>query len=303
MIGLSVIICTHNPRLSYLSRVLQALDIQTLSKDLWELLLIDNASDRILASEIDVSWHPYARHIREDQLGLTPARLRGIQEAKAQTLVFVDDDNVLDIDYLENVSQISKDCPFLGAWGGQTMPEFESPPPEWTKPFWVSLAIREFNDDRWSNLVNQHETTPCGAGLCIRKAVAEKYADLIKQDSKRYEMDRKGQELTSYGDSDMAFTACDFGLGIGLFARLRLTHLMPAERLAEAYLLRLAEASTYSGTIVRSYRAKSPQSRKAMLGNLADLIRFWRMNPRERRFHQAHQRGLKAALKEITPSV
>jgi hypothetical protein len=39
---LSVIICCHNPRIDYLLRVLKALSEQTLLKERWELLLIDN---------------------------------------------------------------------------------------------------------------------------------------------------------------------------------------------------------------------------------------------------------------------
>jgi glycosyltransferase involved in cell wall biosynthesis len=298
-IVISVIICTHNPNRGYIEKVLNALQSQTLPLTFWELLLIDNASVRILSSEIDLSWHPQGRHIREDQLGLTPARLRGIQEAQSETLVFVDDDNVLEIDYLANVLQISKDYSFLGAWGGQTIPGFVETPPEWTKPFWGALAIREFNEDRWSNLVNQYETTPSGAGMCIRKLVAEKYADMVKHDSLRKSMGRKGQKLTSYEDSDMAFTSCDMGFGTGRFARLKLTHLMPPERLQEDYLLRLIESSTYSGVIVESYRGKLRQGYKSGLGKFADWIRFWRMSPRERRFYQARKRGLKAALNEL----
>src|SRR6266481_7107559 len=97
----SVIICAHNPRPDYLGRALEALKGQTLSKDQWELLLVDNASKENLAERFDLSWHPHARHIREDELGLTPARLRGITESIGKLLVFVDDDNVLSLDYLE----------------------------------------------------------------------------------------------------------------------------------------------------------------------------------------------------------
>ncbi|MCY7333507.1 MAG: glycosyltransferase family 2 protein [Pseudanabaena sp. CAN_BIN31] len=300
---ISVILCTHNPNRVYIARVLEALQSQTLPSELWELLIVDNASDRILASEIDLSWHPYARHIREDKLGLTPARLRGIQEAKAEILIFVDDDNILELNYLKTAWQIGKEFPFLGAWGGQTIPQFEEIPPEWTKPYWIALAIKEFDQDTWSNLVNQYETTPCGAGMCIRKLVGAHYAELVKQDSIRQSMGRKGQKLTSYEDSDIAFTACDMGLGTGRFAKLKLTHLMPPERLQEEYLLRLIESSTYSGIIVESYRGKLPQGNKSGLGKFADWIRFWRMSPRERRFYQASQRGLQAALQEISSSV
>jgi glycosyltransferase involved in cell wall biosynthesis len=299
---LSVVICTHNPRQDYLEKVLAALQQQTLGFEHWELIMIDNASNTVLAEDIDMTWHPNAYHFREEKLGLTPARLRGIREAQSNLLVFVDDDNVVDACYLEYVLHIDKDFPILGAWGGQTIPEFEVPPPKWTQPYWPALAIREFQGDRWSNLVNQYETTPCGAGMCIRKFVAEHYAELVEKDARRSGMGRKGKKLTSYEDSDMAFTACDLGLGMGRFERLKLKHLMPAERLQEDYLLRLIEASTYSSVIVESYRDKFPPPSKSRLGQLADWIRFWRMSPRDRKFYKAHQQGLRTGLQVITSS-
>ena len=41
-------------------------------------------------------------------------------------------------------------------------------------------GIRKFNEDKWSNLLHQHETTPCGAGMCVRKIVANKYVEVIE---------------------------------------------------------------------------------------------------------------------------
>jgi glycosyltransferase involved in cell wall biosynthesis len=78
--NLSVIICTHNPRHDYLRPVLDGLGRQTLPLNQWELLLVDNASKENLAERFDLSWHPHAHQIREHELGLTPARLRGIGE-------------------------------------------------------------------------------------------------------------------------------------------------------------------------------------------------------------------------------
>jgi glycosyltransferase involved in cell wall biosynthesis len=300
---LSVVICTHNPRRDYLDKVIHALKSQTLPIEQWELLLIDNASDELLSSEIDLSWHPQARHIREEQLGLTPARLRGIQEAVAETLVFVDDDNVLDSDYLEVTLRISTDWPAIGAWGGQIRPEFEETPPDWTKPYWLMLAIREFDRDKWSNLLSpnllsQGETVPCGAGLCVRKLVAMKYAVLVKYNSKRSGLGRKGKLLLSCEDSDLALTACDIGLGTGQFTSLKLTHLIPANRLQEDYLLRLVEGMSYSWVILDSFRGKLPP--KPSWGTkLLHHYHRWRLNPRQRRFYDASQRGLALALKEI----
>ena len=92
----SVILCTHNPRADYLNRVLVGLRRQTLSVRHWELLLIDNASKESIADRFDIGWHSNGRHVREDELGLSPARLRGISEGVAELLLFVDDDIILD---------------------------------------------------------------------------------------------------------------------------------------------------------------------------------------------------------------
>lgn len=296
----SVIICTNNPSYDYLNRVIDALRKQTLQIENWEFIVVDNASNNDVISNFNFKWHPNYRYIFEEQLGLTLARLRGIKESKSNLLVFVDDDNVLDPDYLDNAFNISLEYPFLGAWGGQTIPEFEETPPEWTKPYWIALAIKEFDEDKWSNLVNQYETTPCGAGMCIRKEVAEKYVKLVLNDPIRIAMGRKGNNLTSYEDSDMAFTACDMGYGLGRFTSLKLKHLIPEERLDEDYLLKLLESSSYSGTIVESYRGEIPSLDKTWQRKLADLYRYCRMTTRERRFYNARYKGLKSAIHELS---
>jgi glycosyltransferase involved in cell wall biosynthesis len=73
---ISVVICTHNPRLDYLDRVLAALKSQTLPLPEWELLLIDHAPRDPLANLRNLSWQPNARCVVEEKLGLTSARLR-----------------------------------------------------------------------------------------------------------------------------------------------------------------------------------------------------------------------------------
>src|SRR4051812_93219 len=97
---ISVVLCTHNPRPDFLARTLGSLRAQNLALSQWELVIVDNHSANPLSSLVDLSWHPNGRIIREDELGLTPARLRGIAETHGEILVFVDDDNVLQSDYL-----------------------------------------------------------------------------------------------------------------------------------------------------------------------------------------------------------
>jgi len=301
----SVITCSYNPRPHYIEWVLAALHTQTLAFEHWEFLLIDNASDRPLAEEIDISWHPNARHIHESRLGLTFARLRGIEEAIGDILVFVDDDNVLDADYLEVVLRISKDFPFLGAWGGQIIGNYEVPPPDWAKPYLAFLAIREFSQDKWSNLLHQHETTPCGAGLCVRRSVGQHYVAQLVNNPERQNLDRKGKLLTSCGDSDLAFTACDVGLGTGQFVSLKLSHLIPAERLQERYLLKLIEGLSYSGTLLNYFRGIKPTTPTptSLFQTIREICRVLCMESRERRFYFAKQRGEHQAAQEIFSSL
>ena len=79
--------------------------------------MIDNASSDRLGDVWDLTWHPSGRHLGEDELGLTPARLRGIKEARGDILVFVDDDNVLASDFLERIGPIPQRYPYLGVFG------------------------------------------------------------------------------------------------------------------------------------------------------------------------------------------
>lgn len=298
---LSVVVCTHNPRTHFLARTLEALRTQTLPQVDWELLLVDNASSEQLAHSVDLTWHSAGRHIREEALGLTPARLRGIAEANAELIVFVDDDNVLNPDYLEQALALGREYPFLGAWGGQVLPEFEAPPPEWTRPFWPYLACREVQADLWSNLPWTSPTTPWGAGLCVRRSVARRYAEHCSADETRRAFDRKGaQQLTSCGDVDLALTACEEGLGNGVFRRLELTHLIPPERLDEGYLLRLAESSNYSSALLLALRGvqtpTAPPPRWRRMGrHLLDLVS---LSQRDRRFKRAIERGCERAARE-----
>jgi glycosyltransferase involved in cell wall biosynthesis len=257
--ALSVVICTHNPRLDYFRRTLAGLRAQTLTTNVWELLIIDNASVSEKAPRPDLSWHPRASLLKEPKLGLTQARLRGIQEAAGDLLVFVDDDNVLDPDYLQIAQRVAEQKPFLGSWSGQCRPEFEQRPPEWTRRYWGNLVIRQFDQDVWSNLPRLAQTMPCGAGLCVRRDVALHYLHLYESGRRSILLDRVGELLISGGDNDLAACACDSGLGVGLIAALNLTHLIPPERLTERYLIRLTDGIYYSAVVISYLRSSKAE--------------------------------------------
>jgi glycosyltransferase involved in cell wall biosynthesis len=211
MLDASVVICTHNPRSDYFARVLDGLRNQTLPLRKWELLIIDNASQVPLASSCYISWHPTARHILEHELGVAYARRRGIQEASADLIIFVDDDNVLDETYLAEAIKIGQEWPSLGAWGsGCIRGDFEVEPPENLRSW---LPVREVTVPRWSNLAGFHlfgespeEAIPWGAGLCVRKAVAIAYRQFFDQSSLQI-TSRQGGSLPGceVEDTEIAF--------------------------------------------------------------------------------------------------
>jgi glycosyltransferase involved in cell wall biosynthesis len=250
----SVIICTHNPRPDYLRRVLDALKAQTLPKEQWELLLIDNASKEPLGKNWDLSWHPHARHIREDELGLTPARLRGIKESTGELLIFVDDDNLLAAGYLEQAIRIAGEFPQIGAFGGSIKGEFEIAPPDWIEPYLEGLAVCELDRDYWSNSGGWSKSSPYGAGLCVRHNIAEDYAQKVSSSGLRRLLDRSGTGMGAGGDGDLAWCAIDLGMGIGRFAALKVLHLIPERRLTKDYIIRLNAGFASAGVILSILR-------------------------------------------------
>jgi len=299
---ISVILCSHNSRPDYLAETIGGLRSQQLPISEWELIVMDNASDAPIAENLDLSWHPAARCVREEKLGLTLARVRGINESHGELLVFVDDDNVLDPDYLEIVHRIAGDYPFLGAWGGQSSARFDVEPPEWTRRLWGSLVIRELSRDSWSNMYHLHDTLPAGAGLCVRRSAAGRYVKLHENGERDVLLDRAGRELLSGGDTDLVCCSMDLGLGSGTFADLKLAHLIPASRLSESYLLALVEGIAYSAVILRSFRpwAYPHLPDRGIVGKLADLARVLRMGRRERMIQGAARRGSQRAERDLS---
>jgi glycosyltransferase involved in cell wall biosynthesis len=265
-----------------------------LPRDQWDLLFVDNRSDEPLLGRSDLSRHPSTRVVREDTLGLTSARLRGIREARGSLLVFVDDDNVLDPDFLEVAVSVAATKPFLGAWSGQCRPDFERTPPEWTRRYWGNLSIREFDRDAWSNLPLLPQTMPLGAGLCLRREVAQHYLQLHESGQRPLHLDRVGKALVSGGDNDLAACACDLGLGVGLISALKLTHLIPPDRLTHEYLVRLTEGIYFSTVVLAHFRAAREVGSYRV--RLRDRVRAALVGGPHRAIQLAHLRGRERGL-------
>jgi glycosyltransferase involved in cell wall biosynthesis len=272
MLGfLSVVLCTHNPRADYLSRVIKALKEQTIALTEWEFLMVDNASQDRLADSWDLSWHPSGRHVRENDLGLTAARLRGIKEAAGDLLIFVDDDNLLAPDFLEQARSISARYPYLGVFGaGSLEPEFEVPPPAELRTHLHLLAVGSVSSVLWSNNAQDPGCIPWGAGLCVTRRIAESYCRLIQRLAVKEVIDRRGDQLFCGGDDLFSWASVGEGAGFGLFPELRVTHLILAGRLNQQYFIRLIQAHSFSHGVLR-YRMTGAEQRRI------GLLRYLRL--------------------------
>jgi glycosyltransferase involved in cell wall biosynthesis len=347
---ISVVLPTHNPRADYLARVIEALRAQTLSKDLWELVVVDNGSKQPLAAvaggkgvmcesgktdgssqavaerprdeetkepqvsasllshlptflpftELDLSWHSNARIVREEALGLTNARLRGFAETTGEVIVLVDDDNVLAPDYLEQAVRIAREHPFLGTWSGALELELESGSPEPAPELRHLLCERKPAKDVWSNDRSNFAATPWGAGECIRREVAIAYAEKVAKEPRRRQLDLQGEQLVYGGDTDIAYTGLDMGMGMGVFTSLKITHLTPKARCTEEYLLKNYEAHAYSEVLHHWVEYGSiPKQRTDVRGRLGLLARRLLGSSLERKMFAARSRGLRKAERSI----
>jgi glycosyltransferase involved in cell wall biosynthesis len=110
------------------------------------------------AVEIDLSWHPRARIVVETQQGLSHARRRAFGEAKGDLIVNLDDDAVLDKDYLSQVVALAERLPLIGAFGCQIRPEFEQKP-DWPVEEYYG-AQRAVPQAVWSNDPTHYASNP-----------------------------------------------------------------------------------------------------------------------------------------------
>lgn len=296
---ISVIICTYSPRRDFLDRTLAALRAQLLPAAEWELVVVDNNSPEPLAGWLSLAWHPHGRIVREEKQGLTPSRLRGIAESGGDIVVFVDDDTVLDPDYLQQVARIAKDHPRIGVWGGQTRGEFESPLPPDMEPFLGYLTISPLTGDCWSNSFDCPESLPFGAGICLRRDVADAYAKLVTSDPRRMGLDRQGKTLSGCGDHDMAYTGIGLGYGMGRFAGLRMIHLIPTQRLTWEYLEKAAIGGDSSTVVLHYLLGRSIRRYTPRRERIKFWLDYWATSPGHRRLMLAKEKGRRLGLEMV----
>lgn len=233
-----------------MGRTLRSLEAQSLDRQAWELVIVDNHSTNNTLQALSLEGFFNARVVDEPRVGLTMARLRGIDVTAGDLILFVDDDNELHSDYLSNLLEIAAKYSMLGVIGaGRIVPEFEEAPDPRLLPYTPMLALREASESYWSN-DPKDGTVPWGAGMAVRREVADRYHAMILAFPEKQRLDRAGNTLNSCGDDEFSWVACEMGFGKGIFTELSLVHLIGRSRVQKEYLLRLAEGHAFSRSLL-----------------------------------------------------
>jgi glycosyltransferase involved in cell wall biosynthesis len=294
---ISLLTCTFNPRKDYFQRVVDAISSQDHEINEWEYIVVDNASTDFPI--IDFSKIFNFKKIHEPKIGKIHALQTGILACTGEMLIIVDDDNVLTADYTKKAWEVYQQMPFLGVWGGQIFPEYEVAPPKELLPWVHLLTLQEFDRVSWSNM--HTGLGVAGAGMCLRKCVAEKFLQNIASDPVFFSLGRTGPTIPGVDDWEMALSACDIGLGLGKIPSLKLTHLIPHRRIDKGYLLSLQENAAYAYQSYVSHRKELQSLKHHKVGRLNRIVQFFdrlRMGVLDREFHDAFIRGVNRAMHE-----
>jgi glycosyltransferase involved in cell wall biosynthesis len=240
---LSVVLVTRNPQPYVLQWALDSLANQTLPASQFEIVVVDNGSTKPLETEaLRRGRNLNIRVIQEPVSGVTFARCTGILQARADLLVFLDDDNYVDPNYLEEALRIAREGAGIGAFGGIARFLSEGYVPPWKQTFLPFLGIRDYgpnvitsNENRWG------EWEPIGAGMVFRKDVGLRFVEIIRTDPQARTLGRRGKSFICGEDALLARIAYLLGYSCSYQPSLRLTHFIRSSRLTAANLARTIE--------------------------------------------------------------
>jgi glycosyltransferase involved in cell wall biosynthesis len=241
---IDVCICTHNPRPDIFEATLRSLAWQTADKRKFRVLIVDNASaPRINESVLSPLKEAGidARLVVEEKPGLARARLKAIAETKSDWVLFLDDDNELLQDFLENGCRVIDGTSEIGCFGGKLLlPDYIKPPPL-LRRYLPYLAIKDHGDEVITDRTDYWGPwEPPGAGSFVHRKVLEIYKNKSEHDELFFRLGRTGSKsVASCEDSLMMRGAVQLGLYCSYQPSLRIIHHISPDRVKIRYLLKL----------------------------------------------------------------
>ena len=164
---LSITICTYN-RIEYLKKCLKSILDQTQGSEIIEINIIDNNSTdttKDYVTELQKKF-PEVNYFVEKRQGISFARNLSFEVCKGMFLAFVDDDAVINKNWLEALLNELKNQNENIIYGGPIYPKFENEPEKWIDK---NYFVREFKvSDGFLGTIKSKEGFS-GGNMCIAK--------------------------------------------------------------------------------------------------------------------------------------
>jgi glycosyltransferase involved in cell wall biosynthesis len=232
-IAYTVALCTHN-HADRLERTLADLATLRSPQAGWEFLVIDNGcrdtTPELLARHAwPAGWQ--VRVVREEKLGLSNARNRAIAEARGDYVIFMDDDETADPDWLCAYERLI-DAHQPDAFGGRQVVLFEDARPPWLSDDLLGFLGELNRSDDIVPLTDPY-TPFYGGNFGFRKTVCERVGDFNAM------LGRKGTDNTGGEEVDFYRRLLDAGFKVWWTPEAIIHHRIQAAKLERGYFLDL----------------------------------------------------------------
>lgn len=230
--SLDIVICTYN-NAPLLRRTLDALSKQKVVSPWinWKVFVVNNnctdeTSD--VVEEFLRSEKFPLRMIHEARQGLTAARVCGVRNTGGDWIAFVDDDCLLNQNWIEEAARFAVDHPECGAFGGRIILEWEKTPPAFVLSRRYAYAGKQLGET-----THKRSWLP-GAGMVVRRKALEACGWVEKQLLE----DRIGERLVSGGDVEIGLRIAR-SYEIWYTPQCEIRHFIPTRRMSREYLRRM----------------------------------------------------------------
>lgn len=262
----SVIVCTYN-RGEYLKYTLESLIKQDYSKDLYEIIVVDNNSSdntKEIANEF-VGKYKELTYELELRQGLSFARNHGIEVAKGDIVVFIDDDAIAYPDWLSNLLQPYSDEKVACVGGKINIVWQDGKQPEW----YSDIFMNYFSGfDIKTNLPKEAEGIcefPYGANISFRKEPIKKLGSFDSN------LGRIGKKLLAGEETLLCKKLFDNKWKIIYTPFAVVDHLIPQSRTKISYLKKYAYDGAKSSFYFQSLDSSKEELKNILVNNLHNL--------------------------------
>jgi glycosyltransferase involved in cell wall biosynthesis len=247
--GVSAIICCYNSS-EVIAPTIKALSNQEVSGDIgYEVILVDNNCTDNTIELAEREWtnslYPL-RVIREEKPGLMHARLAGLNNAHYEIILFVDDDNVLNRDWVIKLNRLYRNNPRVGAIGGYNRASFLGKKPDWFDLVEGVYACGPRDDQPGLNPKKMF-----GAGLSFRTQALK---STLFSDLPLFLVGRTKNALTRGEDTEIALRFRLMGWDFYYDDSLILEHNLLAQRLNWKYVSHARKKGGEVSLILKIYR-------------------------------------------------